>query len=340
MKTYLSKEDSLILKGIAVVMIIFVHLNWSKMDDFLYIGGKPFMQMISGISAPVEIFTFLGGVGLSFKYNANKDNHRISRIFKLYIHMWVVMLFFVPMAYLLSDTRCYPSSIENFIENVTGLYCTWNGTYWFVLPYAILSLSSRWTFKHLERLRMRWIMFASFLMYFTAYFMRWRYANAEVYILHNGMLSLPVNVMILQFPFIIGYGTMRCNIIRKTNLILKSRWVYTLALLLIIIGKMFFLKTGFFFVEVYAAMFAIFFINIPRIPFIDKIFAFLGRHSLNIWYLHAWFVMVLLAPYVYKLNYSIIVLAAVILISILCSYIINAICEPIMRFVFPKLYHP
>lgn len=61
MKANISKEDSLILKGIAVIMIILVHINWSRTDDFIFVGGQQFMCLLSKISAPVPIFTFVGG---------------------------------------------------------------------------------------------------------------------------------------------------------------------------------------------------------------------------------------------------------------------------------------
>lgn len=61
MSNTISKADSTVLKGIAVIMIILVHLNFSRTEDFIYVDGKSLFQLLSRISAPVEIFTFLGG---------------------------------------------------------------------------------------------------------------------------------------------------------------------------------------------------------------------------------------------------------------------------------------
>lgn len=336
MSNTISKADSTVLKGIAVIMIILVHLNFSRTEDFIYVGGLSLIQVLSKISAPVEIFTFLGGVGLCITHRRGYDRHRVTRIMKLYLHMWIIMAIFVPMAYIMHDANCYPSGVVNFLDNVSGLYSTWNGTYWFVLPYAILSLSSRWLFHKLNGLKAKWILAGSFLLYFLAYFMRWRYANAEVYILHNGLLSLPVNVLLLQFPFLMGYITVRNDIVTKISKALNKGWVCWTIFLLLIFSKIFLVRTGFFFVQVYAALFCIFFVLLNRSAWIDKVFSLLGRHSLNIWFLHGWFVMSIFASITYRLQYSIIILLAVLVVSTFGSMLVNKICNPIHRIVESK----
>lgn len=240
---------------------------------------------------------------------------------------------FVPMAFLMHEPRCYPSGLTDFIDNMSGLYATWNGTYWFVLPYAILSLSSRWLFGHLNKVRTKWIIFASFLLYFCAYVMRWLYGGGEVYILHNGLLSLPVNVMLLQFSFLMGYATVRCNVVARLSKVKCRSWVYWIIFLMLVLAKIFLVGTGFFFDEVYAASCSIIFVMLSRNLMADKIFSVLGRHSLNIWFLHGWLIMGMFAPFTYRLRYSAIILLAVLITCTLGSFVVNKVCEPIQNVV-------
>lgn len=69
----MTKEQTNILKGIAILMMLFLHLfNGSNLTDvcepLLFIGSTPLVHIISKACNPVGIFLMLSGYGLSYTY--------------------------------------------------------------------------------------------------------------------------------------------------------------------------------------------------------------------------------------------------------------------------------
>ena len=86
----MTKEQTNILKGIAILMMLFLHLfNGSNLTDvckpLLFIGSTPLVHIISKACNPVGIFLILSGYGLSYTYfrgklSFNGQKHRLPQI--------------------------------------------------------------------------------------------------------------------------------------------------------------------------------------------------------------------------------------------------------------------
>lgn len=123
-KYTLSLYDTSVLKGVAILMMLFHHLFVYGLSEFhdIYIFGYGIIQTIAtSCKACVAIFVFLSGYGLMVKY---KDYDKIvlksfylNRFIKLMFNYWFVWLLFVP----LSSLTFGPSLAEQYGEGHTML---------------------------------------------------------------------------------------------------------------------------------------------------------------------------------------------------------------------------
>jgi uncharacterized membrane protein len=69
----MSKEQTSIFKGIAILMMLWLHLfNSPNIVDscvpLLFIGNVPLVHLLTRICSPVDIFIILSGYGLHYVY--------------------------------------------------------------------------------------------------------------------------------------------------------------------------------------------------------------------------------------------------------------------------------
>ena len=86
----ITKEETTILKGVAIVFMLYLHLfnqmpNVSLCEYFITIGDIPFVHLLTRACNPVSFFLILGGYGMYMVYRKG-DKNRYIRILKLYIH--------------------------------------------------------------------------------------------------------------------------------------------------------------------------------------------------------------------------------------------------------------
>jgi peptidoglycan/LPS O-acetylase OafA/YrhL len=89
----MTKQETQIMKGVAILLMIFLHLfnqirNVELCESFIYIGNMPFVYWLSAATSPVSFFLILSGYGMHFihvKWKV-KDTHKWSRVANLYLH--------------------------------------------------------------------------------------------------------------------------------------------------------------------------------------------------------------------------------------------------------------
>ena len=92
----MSKNETKILKGVAILFMLFLHLfnhtdNWV---DITIGDNVRLMSFLAEATNPVSFFLLLGGVGMYFVYKRG-GNSQWRRVLKLYVHYWIVLLIFV-----------------------------------------------------------------------------------------------------------------------------------------------------------------------------------------------------------------------------------------------------
>ena len=153
----LSISDTLVLKGIAIIMLLCHHcLCTGEGYEDIFLFGKPCFQHVGKFcKLCVAIFVFLSGYGLTAQARAKDGVPNVlkfykRRYFKLMTNFWIIWLLFVPIGVFVFN-RTFPEVygehyiIRAFID-LTGL-CTsssYNATWWFygciILLYALFPL--------------------------------------------------------------------------------------------------------------------------------------------------------------------------------------------------------
>lgn len=155
----MTKQESLIVKGLAILMMLFLHLfnsieNCNLCENFIMIGEIPLVNFLSRAANPVAFLLFISGYGLYFSNKSNNgrsNTKNLKRILKLYIHFWFILTFFLSVGIFLRPEK-YPGSLFEIIGNYTSFVYNYNAEYWFLFPYAILALASPIIIKLFDRL--------------------------------------------------------------------------------------------------------------------------------------------------------------------------------------------
>ena len=143
---YISKHESQVLKGVSILLMLFLHLfnqmrNVDLCNSLFFIGDQPLVYLLTRASNPVAFFLILGGYGMYIVYKKG-DAHRVSRIIKLLIHFWIITIIFVTIGHIMFPDR-YPGSFITVIKNFTGYRTTYNGELWFLFPYIFSLMSTK-----------------------------------------------------------------------------------------------------------------------------------------------------------------------------------------------------
>ena len=178
----LSKTDTQVLKGIALLLLLSHHLfykNPGLYDDITIIGNHQLVQTIGVISKVcVSIFVFLSGYGLTIKYNSqshlNVRQFYWSRSVKLLTNYWLIWFLFMPISLLwlgpsLSEAYGNHVPLKMFMDffgviNLVGWY-GYNPTWWFYSCIIGLYLLFPLLRCHIER-QIPLILLASIALFF------------------------------------------------------------------------------------------------------------------------------------------------------------------------------
>lgn len=142
-----SRRDTKVIKGIAVIMMLYHHLfafpervagEISYKSLFEFHGNT--LALYLGIFGKlcVYIFIFFSGYGTYLGSGTTDCDCLIaSKIKKIYFSYWKVFAIFIPLCMVL-NIEGYSWNLETLIWNFLGLQITYNGEWWFYTPYIFL----------------------------------------------------------------------------------------------------------------------------------------------------------------------------------------------------------
>ncbi len=207
----MTKEQTTILKGVAILMMLFLHLfNGSNLTEvcepLLFIGYTPLVHIISKACNPVGIFLMLSGYGLSYTYYRGKlsINGQERRLLKLYIHYWIILLIFVSIGSFVRPEK-YPGSLSDIIMNFTSISNSYNSETWFLFPYALLSLTSVWIFKCIDKLGCVKSIIITWILYMISCYITSRYIAV------NKAYTEWYTYIITYFNVLFSFVNINCN---------------------------------------------------------------------------------------------------------------------------------
>ena len=216
----MTKIESLMLKGVAILFMLFYHLfnqmqNVNICNNYIYICDLPLVHILSRATNPVPFFLILSGYGLYTVRKKNPQYNIVNKVRNLYIHYWITLAIFVPLGALVVGRVCYPGSFAEIINNVTAWHTTWNSEIWFFFPYILLALSSKVIFKIMDNLSPLLYFVPTLLLSLCMGFCVSRYGPA--YLFPNHLLHMPVMYFSMLFTFSLGAGLAKYNIIEKVK---------------------------------------------------------------------------------------------------------------------------
>ena len=329
---YISKEQSTIIKGVAISMMLFLHLfNGQHTDlctNLFYVGDVPLALWLTRACNPVSFFLLLSGYGLACKYEGESlsPRYQFRRILILYLHYWVVLAIFLVIGHLLHPSQ-YPGSLSTLIANVSG----WNTDYcsemWFLLPYSLVSLLSLYIIRVINRIGLGWALLGTACLQVLTSFMISRFG---VFFYTHMLAYQPLLFIHMLYTFTLGVVLRRTSLhlnFKKTSPLCQAvivLCIFALVILQCVIG----FGLGYMY-NTPLIVILLCQLNFPS--WLKNILLELGRKSMPIWMIHCWLAYYLFTPQVYSLKYPVLIFIGLAVASYLLSILIMWIVGVIRR---------
>ncbi len=341
-KRLFTKDATMAAKGIAILLMLFYHL-FAFQDSNIEMGViyRPFSEnvflMLSGFgNICVAVFVFLSAYGISRKiYDSDEITLKkaysdaFKRFFKLlfnFVFMFAIinLLFFHRFDYSLA-----------FGEGKQGFLAFLLDALGFSHLFSTPSLNMTWWYMSLAYT-------VIFLVPLLAVFCK-KSGYAFLGISFLIPFILPLNEDLARYFFVIAFGVCCAygNWIEKiinSKMHFALRWVIEafLIVLSVIVRDNEFVKTTLisqadaliaFMIILFAVDFAAF------VPVIKHVFSFLGKFSMNIFFVHTFFYLILFRYYVYHFRYFIVTYIILLAVSLALSMLIE-----LLKFLLIKAY--
>lgn len=338
---YLTKKDTKMLQGLAVLAMVILHL-FDRLDyaglyqPMIFIKGYPLIFYFAQLSDfCVMGYAFCSGYALAVQYNKCKDvktymQNRIRSIKWLLINYWIILVGFSIVSILAGNAQSIPGNWLEFLGNFTTVISTYNGAWWYLFIYIVLVLLSPFIFKMCDKVRMSIVLICSFLIYTSAFYVRF-YMNPDGWIvIKYGLFGMTL------FEFLMGVFCYKDRWVEKVRLILKKMspimckimGILIITVLLIVhtlvVQNVFIAPfTGLVIILVFALW------KKPKV--VQNIFCILGNNSTNIWLIHMFFYSTLFKNLVYAAKYPLLILAYMLGITLIISVSINQLLHRIKK---------
>lgn len=339
----LSKQETLQFKGIAIIIMIFLHLfnvmaNVSLCNTILYFQNEPVvLQLAKFAEICVGLYLFLSGYGL---YLSNQKVHAVSsykRILKLYLNFWIVFIVFIPLASLLKPER-YPGNFEEIIKNFTGWHTTYNGEWWFLFPYILLVLTSPWIFRWVDKLSVWKALCVIGLVYVLSYLAIW--FNRE-YLYSHQFAYMPLLYLSCLPSFVLGTLFAKQDLFKVLkekisipNVGMNMMWILLFILLLVLRALCPISAVNIIFLVLFVCWFAL----VRKSNWVIWLLEKLGKQSTNMWLVHTFFCYYLFHEWIYGFRYPFVILVITVALSYCSGLVINIINQPLQQIIIGKIF--
>lgn len=326
----MNKQETLILKGVAILFMVFGHLFYrddliSLCQCLVWIGDKPLAQLLCRVTGPIFFFLFFSGYGLYYK-RTGIDKNRYRRVLKLLESYWIILTLFLIVGHLMHPTR-YPGGIVVILQNYTGYHTTYNQECWFLLPFAILSLCSRFVLRIFDFLKSFYVLSLLFIVNFLTSFIISRYGSSMLF--DTMYLYQPFLVIHFLFPFCMGAASAKEGWIDKA----RSYFSVHQTLTALVLGCAIFIRDCFdtsIIQTEFVFVFVVLFLSMKRAQFIDKALSLLGDYSMYIWMIHTWFCYYLFKDFIYSFKYPMLIFFTTMILSLVVAWGVKSIQKNIM----------
>lgn len=329
----MNKNDTLIIKGIAILMMLWLHLFYhlpfaEQATNLILINGHPLSYLLCNAVYPVPFYLFIGGYGM-YQVNRAVDRNKWRRVIGLYINHTCNLLTFL-MLYIYIYNIDFPS-ISTLFYCLIGYKYTLNVELWFLLPYCVLTLSSSFIFKKLERYSPLHIIIVFLIIHLGTSYIISRHGS---FFYDRMYLYNPLLVLHISFDFILGAMCARMNVFGQLkskvsqNVFLSKHIIpiTVLTLLTLVVIQCIF-KYNYF----YAFLFIACVVICPRPMWLDRILTEFGNKSTGMWMIHSWWFRYIFHDFIYNFKYPICIWLALVICSYICAVIMSKVTSPLIK---------
>lgn len=314
----MTREDSKMMQGVAILMMIFYHLfNPHDVPSF----SNTVIGNMARASNPVPMYVLLSGVGLYYTYLRQHDNNRIKRCFRLYLRYWIILSAFI----LICIFMHYKINLDadNILYNYSAFKTTYYLPSWFILPYVILAICYPLIFRFVDKLGLWLTLIVFYVIYMAA-----SYLNNYDFFRHNAFQSLYI-----VFPFVVGGILAKYNLAEKAKRFFEGKHVilpYLLVIILVVIR--YFVYTGAV-ITFYSASLILLLVAARKPMWLQRMLLSLGKASVNMWLIHAWLCWYLFADYFYALKFTPLIFALATFVCYIMAKLFDIIINPILNII-------
>ena len=329
----LSKENSTVIKGIAISLMLFLHLfegdNAEACVNFIRIGGMPLVSLLARACNPVAIFLLLSGYGMACKYEKGALNplHQGSRALFLYLHYWITLAVFLTIGHQMVPAL-YPGDWTTLIENAIGWRPSYNHEMWFLLPYVLVSIVSLYILRAVDKAGLICVIAVTAVLHITTH----------LYISHH-MEALYTNLPLFQllmfsqflYQFTMGVALRRTSINLRWRL---PQWavIAGLAVLVLILCE-----TNIYLCYMFCApLMVILFCHLRFPRWLKAILLELGHKSMAMWMIHTWLAFYLFRPQVYSLRHPVLIFLGLLVVSYILAIPVMWTARTIYQRILPN----
>lgn len=323
----LSIQDSMIIKGIAICLMLWHHVFFNNHEYGKFIFFSSALGKVC-----VSLFLFISAYGLSIQYEKEQSDLKktlwqslhfknilqfyVKRLLKLYSHFWVIFILFVPIGVFVFDRALsIPYGEKNIAIHLFfdffGLadFKSYNVTWWFYRLIISLYLLFPLIFVLMRKWNIFILMFCFLLLFYN-----WFNFHVESYYLFSfalgisfalnrhritSILNMFHQVRMLFFLLFLLVFTVFCRF--KSN-ILQLQYIdgfITLIIVLIVV------------------------LTVRNIQYLRESFIFLGKHSMNIFMIHTFIFYYFFHDPLYSLKNPILIFSVLLLCCMLLSMLIE-----------------
>lgn len=337
----LTKRDTQMAKGIAVLGMVMLHL-------FCRLGDLPYTPLIWCGEIPliyylglfgdlcVPVFCFCSGYAHYLMADAQQNNYpkRIpGKALRFLCNYWIVVVLFSVIGLLFDETGMIPGSWADFAGNMLVVRMNYNGAWWFVSTYLLLLVMSPVLAALAKRLNGIVLLAISAILYFVAYMFRFNYVITLPNPVLQWLWSQTVLLGTSQFGYFGGMVCRKYGVIGMLREYLKSRTVLRRGIVFAIPAAAFaghcVIHSAF--VAPFTAAAVLTGLFLAKLPgWAERCFLLLGRHSTNIWLVHMFFYFVLFPGFAFSAKYPVLILALMLAVCFASSVVIDHLYRPVL----------
>lgn len=345
MKKELTISDTKMLQGLAVFMMVVLHLfdryNYKDLyQPLCYLKGYPVVFYFAQLSdCCVMVFAFCSGYALYKQYKkvsvVEYYRGRLKSLFVLMINYWLILFLFTGISLIMGKGKEMPGSVVEFIGNFLTINTTYNGAWWYLFIYIILVAMSPLIFVSCNKMPIGVNGFLLISIYISAYYVRFHHESANWFLTKYGLWGMTV----FEFCMGIYFYKLNClDIIDKVKKKIPKGGAIVICILVcagMLIGHTLIIPS-LFIAPLTGLIIIILFTSWNKPHIVESIFLILGKHSTNIWLIHMFFFLYIFKNLVFIGKYPVIILCIMLGICMVFSWMINKVLHPINTYIKKK----